>query len=190
MPRPVPKYRDPLLVPTAMPRTSAGAVDRYVIGVRQFRQQVLPHGFPRTTLWGYGSETRRGTYSSPSLTIEARAGRPVEVTWVNGLVNRSTGRYLPHLLPVDPTLHWANPPVVVDGRDMHPEFASTPEALPRPGAGRGPPARWPHRGGERRLPRVVVPAATLTASPVATPGSARPTTRCPPHTPTGTVTRG
>ena len=122
----VPKYRAPLLVPTAMPRSSTGAVDRYVIGVRQFRQQVLPHGLPRTTVWGYGSETRHGTYGSPSLTIEARAGRPVEVTWVNGLVNGTTGRYLPHLLPVDPTLHWANPAGGEDGRDMHPEFTSTP----------------------------------------------------------------
>ena len=48
----VPKYRQPLVVTGAMPRASAGAVDRYVIGVRQFRQQVLPHGLPRTTVWG------------------------------------------------------------------------------------------------------------------------------------------
>ena len=122
----VPKYRAPLLVPTAMPRSSAGAVDRYVIGVRQFRQQVLPKGFPSTTVWGYGPEMKNGTYNAPSLTIEARAGRPVEVTWVNGLADSRTGRFLPHLLPVDPTLHWANPPGGVDGRDMHPEFTSTP----------------------------------------------------------------
>ena len=122
----IPKYRLPLAVPTAMPRASAGAVDRYAIGVRQFRQRVLPHGFPQTTLWGYGSETHKGTYASPSLTIEARAGRPVEVTWVNGLLNGRSGHYLPHLLPVDPTLHWANPPGGLDGRDMHPEFTRTP----------------------------------------------------------------
>lgn len=122
----VPKYRRPLAVPGAMPRATSGAVDRYVIGVRQFRQQVLPHGFPQTTVWGYGSQTRRGTHSWPSLTLEARAGHPVEVTWVNGLLDGRTGRYLPHLLPVDPTLHWANPPGGVDGRDMHPDFTTTP----------------------------------------------------------------
>ena len=27
---------------------------------------------------------------------------------------------------MDPTLHWANPGGGVDGRDMHPEFTSTP----------------------------------------------------------------
>ena len=36
------------------------------------------------------------------------------------------GNYLPHLLAVDPTLHWANPPGGVDGRDMRPGFDSTP----------------------------------------------------------------
>jgi hypothetical protein len=34
---------------------------------------------------------------------------PVQVKWINGLVDRK-GNYLPHLLPVDQTLHWANPP--------------------------------------------------------------------------------
>ena len=36
-------------------------------------------------------------------------GRPVRVKWINDLVD-ANGNYLPHLLPVDPTLHWANPP--------------------------------------------------------------------------------
>jgi hypothetical protein len=34
--------------------------------------------------------------------------------------------FLPHLLPVDPTLHWANLPGGVDGRDSRPAFVSTP----------------------------------------------------------------
>ena len=45
--------------------------------------------------------------------------------WINDLVD-CNGRYLPHLLPVDPTLHWANPPGGVAGRDSRPTFASTP----------------------------------------------------------------
>ncbi|MFY0542133.1 hypothetical protein [Nannocystis pusilla] len=36
------------------------------------------------------------------------------------------GDYLPHLLPVDPTLHWANPPGGVSARDTRPGFSSTP----------------------------------------------------------------
>ena len=47
------KYVSSLLVPPPMPPTSVGDVDRYVVGVRQLRQQVLPAGMPRTTVWGY-----------------------------------------------------------------------------------------------------------------------------------------
>jgi hypothetical protein len=43
------------------------------------------------------------------------------------------GNYLPHLLPVDPTLHWANPPQGVNpqvsgtgSRDSRPTFEATP----------------------------------------------------------------
>ena len=125
-PSKIPKYTSSLLVPPAMPATKTGAVDRYVIGVRQLRQQVLPRGLPATTVWGYGSETFRRTYNAPAFSIEATVDHPVEVTWVNGLVNGSTGRYLPHLLPVDPTLHWANPAGGEAGRDGHPMFTATP----------------------------------------------------------------
>ena len=153
----IPKYRSALLVPTAMPRSSSGAVDRYVIGVRQLRQQVLPRGLPRTTVWGFGSETTAGTYNAPSLSIEARVDHPVEVTWVNRLVD-GRGRFLPHLLPVDPTLHWANPGGGEEGRDGHPMFMEHSRPVPRAGAVRRPPPRWAHGGGQRRVPAVVVPA--------------------------------
>ena len=33
----------------------------------------------------------------------------MRIKWINELVD-ANGNYLPHLLPVDPTLHWANPP--------------------------------------------------------------------------------
>jgi bilirubin oxidase len=102
-----------------------GSIDRYAIAVRQFRQQILPAGMPATTVWSYGSAPHRGTFNYPAFTIEARVDRPVRVTWINDLVD-GNGRYLPHLLPVDPTLHWANPPGGTDGRDMHPTFTSTP----------------------------------------------------------------
>jgi FtsP/CotA-like multicopper oxidase with cupredoxin domain len=47
------------------------------------------------------------------------------VKWINDLKD-ADGTYLQHLLPVDPTLHWANPPGGTTGRDSRPEFASTP----------------------------------------------------------------
>ena len=38
----------------------------------------------------------------------------------------ANGNYLPHLLPVDPTLHWANPPGGEMHRDTRPTFETTP----------------------------------------------------------------
>ncbi|MFF4669955.1 multicopper oxidase family protein [Streptomyces sp. NPDC001279] len=122
------KYVEPLVVPPVMPpmRGALGApVENYVIGVRQFRQQVLPPGLPATTVWGYGSTGHPGTFHYPAFTIEARSGTPVRVRWRNQLRSHD-GRYLPHLLPVDPTLHWANPPGGSRGRDASPVFRSTP----------------------------------------------------------------
>ncbi len=122
------KYAAPLVVPPVMPPLTGvpnQSIDRYAIAVRQFRQQILPPGLPATTVWGYGSAAHRGTFNYPAFTIETRVDRPVRVKWSNELVDR-TGRYLPHLLPVDPTLHWANPPGGTAGRDSRPRFTSTP----------------------------------------------------------------
>ena len=132
----VPKFVTPLLIPPVMPRASTimtkggKPVDYYEISVEQFTQQILPSGLPLTTVWGYGAVTsasKRGLliHHAPSLTIESRWNRPVRVKWINGLVDEDGG-YLPHLLPVDPTLHWANPPGGTTGRDSRPQFQSTP----------------------------------------------------------------
>ena len=117
-PNVIPMFVTPLLIPPAMPRSSSfAAYDYYTIAVRQFDQQILPPSFPRTTVWGYGSVTDARSFSYPSFTIEATSGRQVRVTWRNELVD-SDGNYLPHLLPVDQTLHWANPPGGTTHRDM------------------------------------------------------------------------
>ena len=124
------KYVTPLLIPPVMPRAGTiqqkggKNIDYYEISVRQFPQQILPAGLPATLVWGYGAvaaDRKRGLllHNAPSLTIEADHNRPVRVKWINELVDGS-GNYLPHLLPVDPTLHWANPPGGLDGRDTRP----------------------------------------------------------------------
>ena len=136
------KFATPLLVPPVMPR--AGTIklkggqnaDYYEISMRQFSQQILPAGLPPTTVWGYGaikSASKNGLliHNAPSLTIEAQAGRPVRVKWINELTDAS-GDYLPHLLPVDPTLHWANPPGGTMHRDTRPVFAETPDRYAGP----------------------------------------------------------
>jgi FtsP/CotA-like multicopper oxidase with cupredoxin domain len=135
-PHDIARFQTPLLIPPVMPRAArinrmAGKqVDYYEISVRQFAQQILPAGLPATMVWGYGALSARGNrglllHNAPSLTIEARWNTPVRVKWVNDLTD-DAGNYLPHLLPVDPTLHWANPPGGLAGRDMRPTFASTP----------------------------------------------------------------
>jgi spore coat protein A len=120
----IPKYAAPLVIPPAMPRSDVlnpggGApIDYYEIAVRQFQQQILPPGHPQTTVWGYGSVDHPETFNYPSFTVEAGWREPVRVKWINDLVDEDGG-YLPHLLPVDQTLHWANPPGGEAGRDGH-----------------------------------------------------------------------
>ncbi|HEY7575905.1 MAG TPA: bilirubin oxidase, partial [Thermoanaerobaculia bacterium] len=139
----VPKYGTPLLVPPVMPRTDTiprpggKPVDYYEISMRQFSQQILPAGLPATTVWGYGSkaaQSNRGLllHNAPSLTIEAMWNRPVRIKWVNEL-HDANGRFLQHLLPVDPTLHWANPPGGRRGRDSRPDFTGGPTPGPYTG---------------------------------------------------------
>ena len=143
LPGSIPKYATPLLIPPAMPEAGkvkgkgGKGLDYYEIAMRQFQQQILPAGKPKTTVWGYGPKVvdkkkDPQIFNAPSLTIEAEYERPIRIKWVNELVD-AHGNYLPHLLPVDPTLHWANPPQGVnpqvngDGsRDSRPTFKTTP----------------------------------------------------------------
>jgi len=126
-PTTVPKYVAPLVKPPVVRRTGKinykgmKNAEYYEIAVRQFQQQILPAGTaPSTTVWSYGPagattyDVANGFFY-PAFTIEAKWKKPVVVKWVNGLVDGS-GNFLPHILPVDQTLHWANP---VGPRDAH-----------------------------------------------------------------------
>jgi bilirubin oxidase len=131
-PTTIPKYQDQLVIPPAMPKTSTitgqgTPIDYYEIAVRQFEQQILPQSMdlPLTTVWSYGSVNHSGTFNYPAFTIEAKYRIPVRVKWINDLVDEN-GNFLPHLLAVDQTLHWANPPGGTEGRDTRPTFTSTP----------------------------------------------------------------
>jgi spore coat protein A, manganese oxidase len=118
-PTTIPKYVEPLTIPPLMPTVTANT---YSIAVRPRVQQVLPTGFPATKVWSYGSTASPTSFSWPAFTIEASQGTRTTVTWRNELVD-ANGNFVPHLLTVDPTLHWANPPGPVDTR---PTFTSTP----------------------------------------------------------------
>lgn len=57
-----------------------------------------------TTVWGYGDKTG---VTWPGKTIERHVGdEPLEIRWKNNLTGRN-GKPLPHLLPIDTSLHWA-----------------------------------------------------------------------------------
>jgi spore coat protein A, manganese oxidase len=131
----IPKYVMPLVIPPVM--KNKGTANEYAIAVRQFKQQILPGGiwntvtgrldaFPATTVWSYGpsadpapnstglgggagiAPAANSQFNYPAYTVETRADTPVKVRWINDLVD-ANGNYLPHLLPVDQTIHWANP---------------------------------------------------------------------------------
>ncbi len=128
----VDKFVMPLIKPPAMPLSpgSNKNKDKYKIAVRQFSQNILPGGpfntgvtdYPMTTVWSYGSVNfpgtvlEGGTFNYPAFTIEATANKTTQVLWRNDLKD-AKGKFLSHLLPVDQTLHWANPPGGIAGRD-------------------------------------------------------------------------
>jgi spore coat protein A len=125
------KWDLPLIKPPALGGTLSGGGTRtrrrrrsggggpqkmvYDIAVRQFDQQILSSDYGPTTVWSYGSSRHDETFNYPAFTVENKFGVPTEVTWRNELVD-SRNRFLPHLLPVDQTLHWANPPGPRDRR--------------------------------------------------------------------------
>jgi spore coat protein A, manganese oxidase len=127
----IPKYVNqlnqapPIYVPTNVTDKSGKLVRQdYTVSVSQFTEQILPNqtadgtptGFGPTTVWGYSGEAMDAVTgqalgvvrSTPGSTFEAIQGVPVQVKWVNDLVG-ADGKPLSYMLPVDPTIHWANP---------------------------------------------------------------------------------
>jgi FtsP/CotA-like multicopper oxidase with cupredoxin domain len=122
-PTTIPQFKDPLVIPPVMPakdvkfdKSAGKLVPYYEIEVVQFDQQILPakdiNGKPLspTTVWSYGAVGRPETRNYPAWTIENLKNLPTRVKWVNNLKDPKTGHFLPHLLAIDQTLHWANPP--------------------------------------------------------------------------------
>jgi spore coat protein A, manganese oxidase len=124
-PTTIPKYVNQLDTPKVYEPTAVidsvtgGTGHAYHVTMSEFEQQVLPPGYPTTTVWGYGGdvtdlvtgERTADFYSSPGPAFVGTRGIPATVTWTNNI----TGS---HLMPVDPTLHWADP----NGMGMMPEM--------------------------------------------------------------------
>ena len=98
-PRMLTKYMDPLPDPSKL----TGA--NLEIGMWQVSQK-LHSQLANTTVWAYGVTKETATY--PGATIEATRYVPTQVKWLNNLTD-AAGNPLTHPLPVDQTLHWADP---------------------------------------------------------------------------------
>lgn len=94
-PRTLTKYTDPLPIPGVMPQIGMNA---YNVGMFQKMQQLHSQLGP-TTVWAYGTTSKQAGY--PAATFETVQGTPITVKWRTSIKT--------HLLPVDPTIHWANP---------------------------------------------------------------------------------
>ena len=137
-PNNVPKYVTPLVIPPVMKNTgTANDYDIAVRQFKQQilpggiwnTLNGRTDAFPATTIWSYGpaadplpdstslgggvgvAPAPNSQFNYPAYTIENTVNTPTTVDWINGLKeNFGAGpKYLPHLLPVDQTLHWANP---------------------------------------------------------------------------------
>ena len=110
----IPKYHNRLIKQPAFEpvKEEAGGehgTPHYEVDISRFEQQMLPEGFPKTTVWGYGGMIRkersgRLVYyrSAPGPTFDVKRGEKIRVRWVNNLHGS-------HLFAVDPTVGWANP---------------------------------------------------------------------------------
>lgn len=130
----IPKYVNQLSIPRVLAptvvRDSTGRVVRhdYDMSTNVMRAQLLPPGFPQTTVWAYGGRCRipgssatEFVASSPGPTFDTTRGIPARVTWRNR-ITRS------HIFAVDPTIHTANPNAV---EHPTPPFAPFPPGYDR-----------------------------------------------------------
>ena len=105
--------------PTGATYVNGQLVPLYRVKMQQFEQALgivdpLTGAPLSTTVWGYGTSLQAPTYPGRTFIVnkpsswwpKADAKAPIAVRWVNGLVD-ANGQPLPHLLSVDPTIHWA-----------------------------------------------------------------------------------
>ena len=115
----IPKYVTPLVIPPVMNNDGTGLTTT-TSRCASSSSRSCRLGFPATTVWSYGpaadavpavaAPDPASQFNYPAYTIETTSDTPVNVRWINDLVD-AAGDPLPHLLGpvVDQTLHWANP---------------------------------------------------------------------------------
>jgi spore coat protein A len=136
----IPKYVTPLVIPPVMHNDGAAnsydlAVRQFQQQILPGGIWNTLNGrndqFSATPVWSYGPAADSvpaiapdpgSQFNYPAYTVETFSSVPVSVEWRNELVADPKAcnfanpvgdpdcDYLPHLLPIDQTLHWANPP--------------------------------------------------------------------------------
>jgi FtsP/CotA-like multicopper oxidase with cupredoxin domain len=114
----VPQFVNQLAIPRTYAPTvitgAGGAVVRneYTVTVAQSTAQILPPGFPATTVMAYGGNVKipgstatEFVRSVPGSVFDNTRNITTIIHWRNAV----TGR---HFMPVDPTIQWANPAAI------------------------------------------------------------------------------
>ena len=115
--RTIPQFVEPL---PSLPRVDLSHTSRtqpLEVSLEEFQQHVLPDSFYHTLAAPYREGTWVWSYvvpgqprTSPGVTLEAKVGRPAAVRFVNHLQGpNGEAPFLQSLLPIDQTLHWADP---------------------------------------------------------------------------------
>lgn len=113
----IPQFVDALPQPPRIVPGRTTPSSPIIVKLEEFQQKVLPAslyaGLPApyaqgTYVWSYTTPGRPKTY--PGVTIDARAGVPTSVKFVNQLQRPGgTPPFLQSLINVDQTMHWADP---------------------------------------------------------------------------------
>ncbi|HEY0731772.1 MAG TPA: multicopper oxidase domain-containing protein, partial [Chitinophagaceae bacterium] len=100
-PKTQPQFINPLPIPSVIDGRNGGQFNVTISQFNQWLGVVNPTNQQpmTTTVWGYN-----GTYPGP--TILAKKNVPLSFFWYNNLVDGNNNP-LPHLLPVDESVHWA-----------------------------------------------------------------------------------
>jgi bilirubin oxidase len=64
----IPKFVTELFIPPVL-HDDQGKDAKFEIALRQFEQQILPEGYPKTTIWGYGDPSNPQSFF-PSVWID------------------------------------------------------------------------------------------------------------------------
>jgi spore coat protein A len=109
----IPKFAHELPIPRVFAPTIVGGgaalQHEYTIDVQKSTAQMLPPGYPDTTVMAYGGQVKipgssatEFVRSVPGSVFENIRGVRTILHWRNEITT-------PHFMPIDPTLHWANP---------------------------------------------------------------------------------